>query len=86
MKTAGRLLTIVVLAALAGCTVRPHYVRPHRSRHHLGSGSTTWGTRGESIDLGWRESFGDPQLPRFMAQAAAANHDLHIAEARVGEA
>ncbi|HVJ03081.1 MAG TPA: TolC family protein, partial [Sphingomonas sp.] len=77
-----RILPLLALAALAGCTVGPNYRAPETSV------APEWvepGTPGP-VDAAWWERFGDPQLTALVQRAVAGTPDLREAEARIAEA
>jgi len=77
-----RLLPLLLVAGLAGCTVGPDYRRPPVSA------APDWlekGTPGP-VDLKWWERFGDPQLTALVNRALASGPDLAEAQARLAEA
>ena len=92
MKTEGRnaFLPLILAAALAGCAVGPDYQRPEvnapatfrvaASDANAPSGTNTF------ADLGWWETFKDPQLSAYLAEALTNSWDIKIAAARVLQA
>jgi len=77
-----RLLPLLLVAALAGCTVGPNYHRPEVKA------APDWlekGTPGP-VDLMWWNRFGDPQLTALVNRALASSPDLAEARARLAEA
>ncbi|MBO9623802.1 MAG: efflux transporter outer membrane subunit [Sphingomonas sp.] len=77
-----RILPLLALAALAGCTVGPNY---HAPETRAGSDWIEPGTPGP-VDAVWWERFGDPQLTALVQRALASSPDLREAEARIAEA
>jgi len=84
------LLSLVLLAALAGCTVGPDYKRPgvDSPAAYRRAGSDTNAPAGTDsfADLGWWEVFRDPQLSAYLSEALTNNWDIKIAAARVLQA
>jgi multidrug efflux system outer membrane protein len=87
METSARhrvLLSLVVAATVAGCTLGPDYRRPAVPV------PTDWRDRGEDggslADLRWWELFRDPVLQELIGTALDENKDLRLAVARVAEA
>ena len=80
---------LVLLAALAGCTVGPDYKRPAvdtpASYHNPAVAGAQSGTN-SFADLGWWEVFQDPQLTAYLSEALTNNWDIKIAAARVLQA
>jgi NodT family efflux transporter outer membrane factor (OMF) lipoprotein len=77
-----RLLPLVLVGALAGCTVGPNYTRPEVKA------APEWLEKGipGPVDLQWWERFGDPQLTALVTRALASSPDLAEARARLAEA
>lgn len=78
-----RLLPILFLAALAGCTVGPDYRPP-------AAGLTATYMHANAIGVGapdsdWWRGFGDPLLATLVAQAVAGNTDVAQAQARIDQ-
>jgi multidrug efflux system outer membrane protein len=100
MKT--RVAIPVVLAALAGCTLEPHYVRPQPAVSQrwpeisdrypeAGGAAPTAGARADSAtvpasDIGWREFFTDPRLQKLIETALRHNPDAQIATLNIAAA
>ena len=91
------LLLVLLLAALAGCTVGPKYVKPSvptTPAYKEGvpasdQGSEQWkpANPGDQKNRGkWWEVFGDPELDKLEEQVAMSNQDLKVFEARFREA
>jgi NodT family efflux transporter outer membrane factor (OMF) lipoprotein len=81
------LISALLTAVLAGCTVGPDYHPPHPAaptqwHEPLRGGETN--TAVAAAD--WWRVFHDPELDSLMARAATTNLDLQLAEARVREA
>jgi multidrug efflux system outer membrane protein len=83
--------TAILLAALAGCTVGPDFVRPEPVVPDQWSGPHQPGTvvprtvADEELARWW-VVFGDSHLSSLMETAVAANLDLKLAEARIRQA
>ena len=77
-------LTLAVVAALAGCALGPDYRRPEVRV------PTAWRTGGEGsgslAELQWSQVFQDPVLQDLINIALTENKDLNLAVARVAEA
>lgn len=87
-----RIPFIFAVASLsAGCAVGPDYMRPDTPLPGRYLGQTAVEQRqvptssNSDLTAGW-DSFGDPQLTRFVALALAQNLDLAQAHARVSQA
>lgn len=86
---------IVLLGLLSGCAVGPNYREPQTAvsatfasaaaTNASATFSATNGAATSNLTHWWRE-FHDDTLDRLVARAAATNHDLRIAAARVREA
>src|SRR5438093_10258413 len=79
----------VTLLALAACTVGPNYEPPvaHPPPSWAAQAVSVATTGGDNAALSqWWRNFNDPLLNRLVRDAAAANHDLKIAAARLREA
>ncbi|MGI4813162.1 MAG: efflux transporter outer membrane subunit [Janthinobacterium lividum] len=83
MKTSLALRATLLSAALAGCSLAPHYERPAPpvaanftggEANVPGSAQTT-----ATADIGWRDFLGDPQLQRLVELALQNNRDLRVA-------
>jgi multidrug efflux system outer membrane protein len=82
--------TGVALLVLAGCAVGPNYKRPvvdspEGFRRSATDTNAPTGTN-SFADLGWWETFRDPQLTAYLAEALTNNWDTKIAAARVLQA
>jgi multidrug efflux system outer membrane protein len=80
----------VALFVLAGCAVGPNYKRPvvdspEGFRRSATDTNAPTGTN-SFADLGWWETFRDPQLTAYLAEALTNNWDTKIAAARVLQA
>jgi multidrug efflux system outer membrane protein len=79
-----------LLALLAGCAVGPDYKRPTLDTPgaYTRAASDTNAPAGASsfADLGWWETFKDPQLKAYLAEALTNSWDIKIAAARVLQA
>ena len=81
----------VALVMLAGCAVGPNYERPtvdtpgtfRRAASDTNAPSSDTNT---FANLGWWETFKDPQLIAYLAEALTNNWDIKIAAARVLQA
>ena len=81
------LISALLTAVLAGCTVGPNYqppkpAAPTQWHEPLGGGETN----ATVAAADWWRAFHDPELDSLMARAATTNLDLRLAEARVREA
>jgi len=81
---------LAALAALAGCAVGPDYERPEVQRSEAFRPAKTdtnllTGTN-SFADLGWWETFQDPQLIAYITEALTNSWDIKIAAARVLQA
>ncbi|MDB6108720.1 MAG: efflux system, outer rane lipoprotein NodT family [Pedosphaera sp.] len=86
-----RLLGLFLAASLGGCTLGPDYKRPEATRIPAAYAGATngWKVAEPQAHLpkgNWWEIFGDPELNRLEAEAAAANQQLKAAFARFEEA
>jgi multidrug efflux system outer membrane protein len=83
-------LCLILLAALAGCAVGPDYKRPvvdspGAFRRAASDTNAPSGTN-SFADLGWWETFRDPQLIAYLTEALTNSWDIKIAAARVWQA
>jgi multidrug efflux system outer membrane protein len=92
MKTNLRHFSVLVGlgVALAGCAVGPDYKRPavespNAFRRAATDTNSFTGTN-SFADLGWWETFQDPQLTTYIAEALTNSWDVKIAAARVLQA
>lgn len=73
----------------AGCTLGPDYVRPEvetPSSYRFAETAPPGVAAGSQEALpDWWQGFGDAELDALVREGLAANHDLHIATARVDE-
>src|SRR6476619_6797131 len=77
----------IMVALLAGCAVGPNYHRPAEAVPAAYPQRPPSATNQPSQDLAqWWRVFDDPQLDALIRQAALANLDLRLAQARVREA
>jgi multidrug efflux system outer membrane protein len=81
---------LILLAALAGCAVGPDYKRPAMDgptgfRRAATDTNAPSGTN-SLADLGWWETFQDPQLTAYVAEALTNSWDIKITAARVLQA
>jgi outer membrane protein, multidrug efflux system len=80
----------IALFVLAGCAVGPNYKRPvvdspGAFRRSATDTNTSSGTN-SFADFGWWETFQDPQLTAYLAEALTNSWDIKIAAARVLQA
>ena len=91
------LLLVLVVTALAGCTVGPKYVKPStptpaaykEAPPASYQGAEQWqpaNPADQSSHGNWWEIFGDPQLNKLEEQVATSNQNLKVFEARFREA
>lgn len=85
-----RVLPLMLVMALAGCSLAPEYQRPAApvpmdwpATQKVGAGDTA---KAAAIAADWRAFFPDPRLQGLIAAALENNRDLRIAVARVEEA
>src|SRR5262245_52464683 len=80
----------LLLALLAGCAVGPDYKRPAvdtpASFRTAASDTNAPSDVGSFADLGWWETFRDPQLVAYLTEALTNSWDIKIAAARVLQA
>jgi multidrug efflux system outer membrane protein len=94
MKAEGKRLKvsipIVIWLLLAGCAVGPDYHRPGVDKpgafRRAASDTNTPSDTVSIGDLGWWETFDDPQLTAYVAEALTNSYDIKIAAARVLQA
>jgi len=84
-----KLLPLLTMLAVAGCSLAPEYKRPVAPvpsawPEKIGSGGTAIPAMKFSDD--WKTFFTDPQLQQLIAAALEHNRDLRIALARIDEA
>jgi multidrug efflux system outer membrane protein len=83
-------IVVLVSALLAGCAVGPDYKRPaveSPGEFRRAATDTNAPSGGNSFaDLGWWETFKDPQLTAYIAEALTNSWDIKIAAARVLQA
>ena len=83
-------MVLLLAAALAGCTVGPNYERPavNTPGTYRRAASDTNAVTGTNsfANLGWWETFDDPQLTDYVAEALTNSWDIQIAAARVLQA
>src|SRR5262249_51605058 len=80
---------IIVLTALAGCTVGPNYVRPSAPVPTEFKEASGWkiAQPGDELPRGqWWTIFGDNELNALEAQVDVSNQTIQVAEARVRQA
>ena len=80
----------LTLLLLAGCAVGPNYKRPATDTpgaYRRAATDTNATAGGNSFaDLGWWETFNDPQLTAYLTEAITNSWDIKIAAARVLQA
>ena len=85
-----RMLTGLGIALLSGCAVGPDYKRPSVDTpvtHRTAASDTNAPSGTNSLaDLGWWETFNDPQLNAYLTEAMTHSWDIKIAAARVLQA
>lgn len=91
IKLSSSALTIACAALLLnGCAVGPDYKRPMLDTpmaHRTAASDTNVFTGTNSFaDVGWWETFNDPQLTAYLAEALTNSWDIKIAAARVLQA
>jgi len=94
MKSEGRIgacgLSLVLLAALAGCAVGPDYKRPATDTpaafRAATSNTNDLAATNSLANLGWWRILNDPQLQSYVAEALTNSWDIQIAAARVMQA
>lgn len=84
-------LTLILISAsiLNGCAVGPEYKKPEMPLPESYMGQSQVLNRSASAEANiakWWESFGDPQLTRFISIALAQNLDIAQAQARIAQA
>lgn len=79
-----RLAISILAAALSGCSLAPHYVRPAAPVPPVYQSDAVG--RLQAVDLAWREYFTDRRLQRHIEAALSANRDLAVSVARISEA
>jgi NodT family efflux transporter outer membrane factor (OMF) lipoprotein len=90
------LLLVLLVIALAGCTVGPKYVRPstptpatYKEQPAPSQGPDQWqpaNPADQATRENWWEIFGDPELNKLEEQIATSNQTLKVAEARFRQA
>lgn len=81
-------VTLMLLAALAGCSMEPKYARtelPVPSSWPVGDAYLKQ-TEAALPSYRWQDVFGDPRLRAVIAQALANNQDLAVAAANIAAA
>lgn len=78
-----RLLLILLLAALTGCTVGPDYVRPDITAPDRWN--VEYQAAADLANTRWWQQFGDPVLNDLIETAVRGNLDLKTATARVDQ-
>jgi multidrug efflux system outer membrane protein len=100
MKT--RIAVSILLAALAGCTLEPHYERPEPAvspqwpditERYPDAGGVAPGAAAHgdtagvrAADIGWREFFTDPRLQKLIETALQHNPDAQVAALNIAAA
>lgn len=83
-------LAALGLMLLGGCAVGPDYQRPEVGLpgqfRRAATDTNAQATINSFADLGWWETFKDPQLTQYIAEALTNNWDVKIAAARVLQA
>ena len=81
---------VILLATLAGCAVGPDYKRPavNTPANYRAAASDTNAPSGTNsfADLGWWDTYQDPRLKAYIAEALTNSWDIKIAAARVLQA
>jgi multidrug efflux system outer membrane protein len=84
------LLASGFLVVLAGCAVGPNYKRPTVDKpvnyRQAGSDTNVYSGARSFADFGWWETFNDPQLSAYIAEALTNSWDIKIAATRVLQA
>jgi len=76
-----KLITISIVAALAGCAMAPSYERPESP---VADKWASGGTGGESVDaVGWRDFYKDAKLQNVITLALENNGDLRVSALNV---
>jgi multidrug efflux system outer membrane protein len=78
-----RSLAMLVVAALAGCTIGPDYVRP--AVDTPAAWRIDYPKAAEVANTKWWEQFGDPVLNDLIETALRENRDVRIAAARIDQ-
>ena len=82
-----RCATGALYVVLAGCAVGPNYREPQRPLPVTWNGTRPGVTVTNAVTVTeWWMTFHDPELNSLVERAAAANHDVRIAEGRLREA
>ena len=81
-----RLIVIVVLACLAGCSQLPKYQQPSLPVPDQWAEAPDGPSKVAAAHIHWRTFFVDPRLRELISTALTNNRDLRIAVARVQEA
>src|SRR5580698_2788082 len=77
--------TLFSIAALAGCTMEPHYQRPQADLASDWPEATT-SAMSEASDIGWREFFADARLQKLVELALLHNPDARVARLNIAAA
>ncbi|HEY2865152.1 MAG TPA: efflux transporter outer membrane subunit [Casimicrobiaceae bacterium] len=78
-----RSLAMLIVVAVAGCTVGPNYVRPDIAVPD--QWRIDYPKTAEVANTRWWEQFGDPELNDLIQTALRDNHDVRVAAARVDQ-
>jgi len=79
---------LIAAAALAGCTMEPHYTRPEAPVPPSWPAGDSYLAQSEAAlpSVSWRDIFRDPNLRAVIDSALANNRDLRVAAANVAAA
>jgi multidrug efflux system outer membrane protein len=85
---ASRLLPLTLIAALAACSMEPHYIRPEAPIPPSWPVGDAYLRQSEAAlpSVTYQDVFRDPRLQQVIAQALANNRDLRIAAANIAAA
>jgi multidrug efflux system outer membrane protein len=84
MKLTAVAIATCAAAALAACTLEPHYKRPAAPVPENWTGSLPASNKTTpAVELGWREFFPDPGMRRLIDLALKNNRDLRVATLNV---
>ena len=83
-----RLLPLALIAALAACSMEPHYLRPEAPIPPSWPVGDAYLRQSEAAlpSVSYQDVFRDPRLQQVIAQALANNRDLRIAAANIAAA
>jgi multidrug efflux system outer membrane protein len=89
-SAAAAFLVFAVVLALTGCAVGPNYKRPAVDTpvnyRQAASDTNVYSGARSFADQGWWDTFNDPQLSAYIAEALTNSWDVKIAAARVLQA